>query len=91
MMQQQLQNKKLKQGKGSNQHPKLNIVPSSPFFNPLKQSVESVVSLMSNAQIGTININSQCDSCCANRHDKDHYSCCAQHHLSLKFSPFLGL
>jgi len=31
-------------------------VPATPFFNPLQQSVESVVSLMSKASIGSINI-----------------------------------
>ncbi|CDW91153.1 UNKNOWN [Stylonychia lemnae] len=38
----------------SNHH--INIVPGTPLFNPLKQSAESVVSLMSNGTIGSINI-----------------------------------
>lgn len=32
-------------------------VPETPFFNPLKQSAESGVSLMSTGSIGSININ----------------------------------
>jgi hypothetical protein len=38
-------------------HPQINLIPPTPFFNPLKQSVESVVSLMSTGNIGSININ----------------------------------
>ena len=35
----------------------MNLVPGTPFFNPLKQSVDSVVSLMSTGTLGSININ----------------------------------
>eukprot|EP00347_Sterkiella_histriomuscorum_P021912 403332338 len=34
----------------------INIIPSTPFFDPMKQSAESIVSLMSNGTIGSINI-----------------------------------